>query len=39
MMLKEIFLANPRGFCAGVVRAIATVRLALEQYGAPIYAP
>ncbi len=36
-MLKEIFLANPRGFCAGVVRAIATVRLALEQYGAPIY--
>jgi 4-hydroxy-3-methylbut-2-enyl diphosphate reductase len=36
-MLKEIILANPRGFCAGVVRAIATVRLALAQYGAPIY--
>jgi len=36
-MLTEIFLANPRGFCAGVVRAIATVRLALEQCGAPIY--
>ncbi|MEK6201589.1 MAG: 4-hydroxy-3-methylbut-2-enyl diphosphate reductase, partial [Desulfobulbaceae bacterium] len=35
--LKEIVLANPRGFCAGVVRAIATVRLALEQYGSPIY--
>ncbi len=36
-MIKEIILANPRGFCAGVVRAIATVRLALEQYGPPIY--
>ncbi|MDD3814348.1 MAG: 4-hydroxy-3-methylbut-2-enyl diphosphate reductase [Desulfocapsaceae bacterium] len=36
-ILKEIILANPRGFCAGVVRAIATVRLALEQYGPPIY--
>lgn len=36
-VLKEIVLANPRGFCAGVVRAIATVRLALEQYGPPIY--
>ncbi|MBW6521095.1 MAG: 4-hydroxy-3-methylbut-2-enyl diphosphate reductase [Desulfoarculaceae bacterium] len=36
-VLKEIILANPRGFCAGVVRAIATVRLALEQYGPPIY--
>ena len=36
-MITEIFLANPRGFCAGVVRAIATVRLALEQCGAPIY--
>lgn len=35
--LKKIILANPRGFCAGVVRAIATVRLALEQYGPPIY--
>ncbi len=36
-MITEIILANPRGFCAGVVRAIATVRLALEQCGAPIY--
>ncbi len=36
-MLNQIILANPRGFCAGVVRAIATVRLALEQYGAPIF--
>ncbi|MGB1110757.1 MAG: 4-hydroxy-3-methylbut-2-enyl diphosphate reductase, partial [Gammaproteobacteria bacterium] len=30
-------LANPRGFCAGVERAIAIVEKALEQYGAPIY--
>jgi len=36
-MLSEIILANPRGFCAGVVRAIATVRLALEQWKPPIY--
>jgi len=36
-MLTEIILANPRGFCAGVVRAIATVRLALEQWKPPIY--
>jgi 4-hydroxy-3-methylbut-2-enyl diphosphate reductase len=33
----EIFLANPRGFCAGVKRAIAVVNQALEKYGAPIY--
>ncbi|MCQ9377528.1 4-hydroxy-3-methylbut-2-enyl diphosphate reductase [Methyloversatilis sp. XJ19-49] len=33
----EILLANPRGFCAGVERAIAIVERALEQYGAPIY--
>ena len=32
-----IILANPRGFCAGVERAIAIVNLALEKYGAPIY--
>ena len=32
-----ITLANPRGFCAGVERAIAIVERALEQYGAPIY--
>jgi 4-hydroxy-3-methylbut-2-enyl diphosphate reductase len=36
-MLKEIILANPRGFCAGVVRAVATVRQALDVYGPPIY--
>ena len=33
----EIVLANPRGFCAGVDRAIAIVERALEAYGAPIY--
>ncbi len=33
----DILLANPRGFCAGVERAIAIVERALEKYGAPIY--
>jgi 4-hydroxy-3-methylbut-2-enyl diphosphate reductase len=33
----DIILANPRGFCAGVDRAIAIVERALEQHGAPIY--
>lgn len=33
----DILLANPRGFCAGVERAIAIVEKALELYGAPIY--
>jgi 4-hydroxy-3-methylbut-2-en-1-yl diphosphate reductase len=33
----EILLANPRGFCAGVDRAIAIVERALEKHGAPIY--
>ncbi len=33
----DILLANPRGFCAGVDRAIAIVNRALESYGAPIY--
>ncbi|MGF1593198.1 MAG: 4-hydroxy-3-methylbut-2-enyl diphosphate reductase [Kiloniellaceae bacterium] len=32
-----VFLANPRGFCAGVERAIAIVEQALEKYGAPVY--
>jgi 4-hydroxy-3-methylbut-2-enyl diphosphate reductase len=34
---KKVVLASPRGFCAGVVRAIDTVNLALEVYGQPIY--
>lgn len=33
----NILLANPRGFCAGVVRAIQIVEEALSQYGKPIY--
>jgi 4-hydroxy-3-methylbut-2-enyl diphosphate reductase len=33
----DILLANPRGFCAGVDRAIAIVERALELHGAPIY--
>ncbi|MFM9913172.1 MAG: 4-hydroxy-3-methylbut-2-enyl diphosphate reductase [Methylophilaceae bacterium] len=33
----EVLLANPRGFCAGVDRAIIIVEQALERYGAPIY--
>ncbi len=35
--IMSIQLANPRGFCAGVERAIAIVERALEQFGAPIY--
>ncbi len=35
--MMEILLANPRGFCAGVDRAIEIVERALELYGAPIY--
>ncbi len=34
---QKIFLATPRGFCAGVDRAIAIVERALEKFGAPIY--
>ena len=34
---KEILLANPRGFCAGVERAIEIVERALQRFGAPIY--
>ena len=34
---KKIILLRPRGFCAGVVRAIDVVKIALSLYGAPIY--
>lgn len=40
LMTKQnitVLLANPRGFCAGVTRAIQIVEKALEKYGAPIY--
>ncbi|MDK4698296.1 4-hydroxy-3-methylbut-2-enyl diphosphate reductase [Kingella negevensis] len=37
MTQKTITLANPRGFCAGVDRAISIVERALEEFGAPIY--
>src|SRR5882724_13364055 len=34
---KKIILLKPRGFCAGVVRAIDVVKIAVDLYGAPIY--
>lgn len=36
-MIKRVILVSPRGFCAGVVRAIATVEGALAVFGPPIY--
>ncbi|MEY2656640.1 MAG: hypothetical protein RLZZ395_382, partial [Pseudomonadota bacterium] len=33
----DILLSQPRGFCAGVTRAIEIVELALKRYGAPVY--
>jgi 4-hydroxy-3-methylbut-2-enyl diphosphate reductase len=36
-MVRRVLLASPRGFCAGVERAVETVELALEHYGAPVY--
>ena len=36
-MLQELVLAEPRGFCAGVDRAIEIVERAIEKFGAPIY--
>lgn len=36
-MIKTVYLAKPRGFCAGVYRAILIVEKALEKYGRPIY--
>ncbi|MDX8412474.1 MAG: 4-hydroxy-3-methylbut-2-enyl diphosphate reductase [Mariprofundales bacterium] len=37
MVNKTVLLANPRGFCAGVDRAIEVVEQALKQFGAPVY--
>jgi len=37
MGLKKLWLAKPRGFCAGVDRAIDVVNMALEFYGGPVY--
>ncbi|MGK5450161.1 4-hydroxy-3-methylbut-2-enyl diphosphate reductase, partial [Streptomyces radiopugnans] len=34
---RRVLLAAPRGYCAGVDRAVATVEKALERYGAPVY--
>src|SRR5262245_65919745 len=36
-MVEKVLLASPRGYCAGVERAVETVELALEHYGAPVY--
>ncbi|GAA2539847.1 4-hydroxy-3-methylbut-2-enyl diphosphate reductase [Pseudonocardia hydrocarbonoxydans] len=35
--VKRVLLAKPRGYCAGVDRAVEAVELALEQHGAPVY--
>ena len=37
LSVKKIHLANPRGFCAGVDRAIEMVELALKKWGSPVY--
>ena len=34
---KRVLLAEPRGYCAGVDRAVETVERALEKHGAPVY--
>jgi 4-hydroxy-3-methylbut-2-enyl diphosphate reductase len=36
-MVRKILLASPRGYCAGVERAVETVEKALDLYGAPVY--
>jgi 4-hydroxy-3-methylbut-2-enyl diphosphate reductase len=36
-MIERVLLASPRGYCAGVERAVETVERALEHYGAPVY--
>src|SRR5918911_4361270 len=37
MTVEKALLASPRGYCAGVERAVDTVELALQHYGAPVY--
>jgi 4-hydroxy-3-methylbut-2-enyl diphosphate reductase len=37
MPVEQVLLAQPRGFCAGVVRAIEIVERSLQKYGAPVY--
>ena len=37
MSTRRVLLAKPRGYCAGVDRAVQTVEKALERYGAPVY--
>src|ERR1043165_4268069 len=37
MIWMRVLLAQPRGFCAGVVRAIDIVNRSLEKFGAPVY--
>jgi 4-hydroxy-3-methylbut-2-enyl diphosphate reductase len=37
MPIKKVVLAKPRGFCAGVDRAIDVVNMALRLYGSPVY--
>ena len=36
-MIERVLLASPRGYCAGVERAVETVETALQLYGAPVY--
>ena len=36
-LVERVLLASPRGYCAGVERAVETVELALERFGAPVY--
>jgi 4-hydroxy-3-methylbut-2-enyl diphosphate reductase len=36
-MVERVLLASPRGYCAGVERAVETVEKALDHYGAPVY--
>ncbi|MBI2051716.1 4-hydroxy-3-methylbut-2-enyl diphosphate reductase, partial [Candidatus Roizmanbacteria bacterium] len=38
MSIKQIYLAGPRGFCAGVERAVNTLDRVLKKYGPPVYA-